>query len=241
MNHLLPTATTTDERERQASIALLPVGSFEQHGDHLPLITDTIVATAIARELAAAYPLLLLPPVTISCSHEHSAWPGTASISARTLYSVVTDVFDSITRNGITALVVVNGHGGNYVLGNMVQEANATGRPMALFPQNADWNEARTAGGLTTTASEDMHAGEIETSLLLHVAPDLVRDGYQNADHLADDRRHLHTTGMQHYTRSGIIGRPSLGTAEKGKAVLDSLVQSFAPVLALFAASSNSR
>jgi len=76
-----------------------------------------------------------------------------------------------------------------------------------------------------------MHAGEIETSVLLYPYPELVLDGYQTADWVADDRRHLLTTGMGEYTRSGVIGRPSLGSAEKGKAVLASLVDSFASVL----------
>ncbi|WP_326646342.1 MULTISPECIES: creatininase family protein [unclassified Streptosporangium] len=77
--------------------------------------------------------------MTISCSHEHSTWPGTAGISARTLHAIVTDVHDSVTRSGPTALVVVNGHGGNYVLSNVVQEGNAEGRTMALFPLHGRW------------------------------------------------------------------------------------------------------
>jgi creatinine amidohydrolase len=76
MNHILPTATTSDEKSRNAVCAVLPVGSFEQHGDYLPLITDTVIAAAISRELASRYSLLQLPPITVSCSHEHSAWHG---------------------------------------------------------------------------------------------------------------------------------------------------------------------
>lgn len=76
-----------------------------------------------------------------------------------------------------------------------------------------------------------MHAGELETSILLHANPELVRGGYQTADWVADDRRHLLTTGMGEYTRSGVIGRPSLAKAEKGEAVLASLVDSFASML----------
>jgi len=75
-----------------------------------------------------------------------------------------------------------------------------------------------------------MHAGEIETSLLLHLCPDLVRDGYQHADHVAD-RPHLLTLGMRGYTASGVIGQPSPATADKGKAVLDSLTTSFGETL----------
>lgn len=200
MNHVLPTSTTIDERDRHAQVAILPIGSFEQHGPYLPLITDTVIATSICHELAVAYPLLELPPITVSCSHEHSAWPGTISISPRTLYSVVTDIADSVTRSGLSALVLVNAHGGNYVLSNVVQEANAHGTRMALFPAGPDWNSARVAAGLESTMHEDMHAGEIETSILLHTHPELVKDGFESADCIADDRRYLLVKGMTGYT-----------------------------------------
>jgi creatinine amidohydrolase len=231
MRPLLPTTTTADEKARAAKCAILPVGSFEQHGDYLPLITDTVVACVIAEELASAYPVLQLPPVTISCSHEHSAWAGTVSISAGTLSAIIGDVYRSIAGSGLTTLVVLNCHGGNYVLSNVVQQGNAESMRMALFPSAADWDQARQSARLASSGHEDMHAGEIETSILLHARPDLVRDGYQGADWVADDRRHLLVTGMSEYTTSGVIGRPSLATAEKGKAVLASLTASFAPVL----------
>ncbi|MER5624010.1 creatininase family protein [Streptosporangium sp. NPDC002544] len=76
-----------------------------------------------------------------------------------------------------------------------------------------------------------------KTSLLLHACPEVIRPGYHSADWTADDRRHLLTKGMQAYTDSGVIGRPSLAAAEKGKALLDSLASSFGDVLDLFAKS----
>jgi len=231
VSHILPTATESDEAARGARYAILPVGSFEQHGSHLPLITDTVIACVICSELVSAYGAFMLPPVTISCSHEHSAWPGTVSISSRTLQSVIDDIYASVTASGYQSLVLVNAHGGNYVLSNIVQEGSASGKSLALFPARDDWKEARRAGNLTTTDHEDMHAGELETSMLLHSNPELVTDGYQTADCLADDRRHLLTAGMRKYTQNGVIGRPSLATAEKGKAVLESLADSFAGVL----------
>ncbi|WP_319300221.1 MULTISPECIES: creatininase family protein [Streptomyces] len=228
---MMPTDTTEDVRARGAGVAtqvaVLPVGSFEQHGAYLPLATDTLVACAIAREIAEAYPVHLLPPVTIACSHEHAAWPGTVSISSVTLHAVVRDIAASLRRSGVEALVLVNGHGGNYVLGNVVQESSAAGEPMALFPAPEDWEAALERSGVSTSLLTDMHAGEIETSILLHAHPDVVRPGYESADFVADDRRHLLTLGMSAYTDSGVIGRPSLGSAEKGKELLASLADSF--------------
>jgi creatinine amidohydrolase len=110
MNPILPTATTSDEKSRGAACAVLPIGSFEQHGDYLPLITDTVITSVISRELVSAYPLLQLPPVTISCSHEHSAWPGTVSISSSTLHAIIDDIYRSITDAGLASLVIVNCH-----------------------------------------------------------------------------------------------------------------------------------
>lgn len=228
---MLPLSTTVDERERGATVAVLPIGSFEQHGAFLPLTTDTVVATAITEAIAAAHPVLRLPPITISCSHEHEAWAGTVSISATTLSAVVRDIADSLHRSGVGTLVLVNGHGGNYVLSNVVQEAGPAGRRMALFPSAEAWARARDAAGIETPADSDMHAGELETSLLLHAHPHLVRPGHDEGDHLADDREHLLTLGLAAYTESGVVGRPSLASAEKGREVLASLVVSFAETL----------
>jgi creatinine amidohydrolase len=231
VTNFLPTATETDEEERGARFAILPVGSFEQHGTYLPLITDTVIACVISRELVSSYGVFMLSPVTISCSHEHSAWRGTVSISSRTLQAIVDDVYQAVTASGYQSLIIVNAHGGNYVLSNIVQEGSSQGKSIALFPARDDWKEARRNGNLVTSDHEDMHAGELETSILLYSNPELVRNGYQSADWIADDRRYLLTTGMQGYTQSGVIGRPSLATAEKGKAVIDSLIKSFADVL----------
>lgn len=229
---LLPAETTVDVREKKASVALLPIGSFEQHGSHLPLSTDTLIAATIAHEIAAAYDVFRLPPVTLSCSHEHAAWTGTVSVSATTLAAVVRDVAASLVRQGVRTLVLVNAHGGNYVLGNVVQEASVDADPLLhLFPGEHDWLAAREAAGLESSIVADMHAGEIETSVLLHAHPHLVRPHWATADEDAPDRPHLLSAGLQAYSRSGVVGRPSAASAEKGAAVLASLVRSFAGYL----------
>jgi creatinine amidohydrolase len=224
----MPTETADDIRRLGASVAILPIGSFEQHGSHLPMATDSLIATLIAQEVAAAYGLVCLPPITISCSHEHTSVGPAVSIRANTLYQVVNDVAASLNRIGVSRLVLVNGHGGNYVLSNVVQEANEQQVKMGLFPSRADWEAARLAAGLDTTEHEDMHAGELETSLVLYAFPELVTDGYRDADHSASDRRHLLMLGMAGYSASGVIGSPSLATVDKGKRVAESLVGSFA-------------
>jgi creatinine amidohydrolase len=230
---LLPTATSTDEGSRRSKLAVLPVGSFEQHGAHLPLITDTIVACTLAKSISDKYNLFLLPPITISCSHEHAAFAGTVSIRAKTLQAVVNDIYSSLAGSGIFKLLIVNGHGGNYVLSNIVQELNEHEARVGLFPDSASWSMARQDAGMATTQHDDMHAGELESSVLLAYAKDTVRDSQHMTDHLAGDRPHLLTTGMAHYSSTGVIGRPSLGDPGKGRLLVNSLATRAGDILDL--------
>ena len=94
---------------------------------------------------------------------------------------------------------------------------------------------ARATAALNTSDHEDMHAGELEASILLHTYPEIVREGYETGDHIANERPAFLTVGMREYTISGIIGRPSLASAAKGKELLTSLVESFADCLASLA------
>lgn len=179
-------------------------------------------SSTIAKRIAVDYDLLLLPPIAFRASHEHADSKGTVSVSSMTLHAIVTNVAASLDRAGVTKLVVVNGHGGNYVLSNVVQEANVGGRRMALFPHSEDWVDARRTAGVVTSNHEDMHGGEAETSILLATSSEVVRPSYRDADFTADERRHLLTLGIRSYSASGVIGRPSLATADKGRLLLES-------------------
>ena len=147
------------------------------------------------------------------------------------LHQVITDIAESLAASGVHRLVLISGHGGNYVLSNVAQEASVNGPRIAVFPQAHDWQRARSDAGLESSFHEDMHAGEIETSILLATYPDVIRPGNETADWTADERPHLLTLVVAAYTKSGIIGRPSLGTKDKGAAALQSLTTSFEPLL----------
>ncbi|RUL89981.1 creatininase family protein [Verrucosispora sp. FIM060022] len=118
------------------------------------------------------------------------------------------------------------------MLSNIVQQANVAEPQLALFPDRAAWEVACRDAGIVGTLHDDMHAGEIETSILLEVAPKMVRDGYELGDHVAE-HPHLLTMGMRAYTESGVIGRPSLASTDKGRLLLASLTASFQETLGL--------
>lgn len=227
----LPIDSAPTVRANASTVAVLPIGSYEQHGSHLPCATDTIVASLVAGDICEAFNLLLLPAITFGSSHEHAALGATVSIRASTMIAVINDIADSVRRLGIKNLVLVNGHGGNYVLSNIVQEATVDGPQMALFPGRGDWDAAREAAGMETSTHDDMHAGELETSILMHADPTLVGPEYSLADHDATDRPLLLTLGIRRYAEAGVIGRPSLATAAKGRMAVATLRERFVPVL----------
>lgn len=232
--------TTRDVATEKPACAILPIGAFEQHGSHLPLTTDTLIAGAVAAGVHDAIDGdiggLLLPPLPVSCSQEHHGFDGSIWISARTLGAYVEDIYASVCNQGIKWLLIVNAHGGNYVLGNIVQELNLANKTSPDAPENGGvlmgpsrrhWQAGLDGAKIQKSLSDDMHGGEIETSILMHIAPDMVRaekihGGGQ--DTKADDRRFMGLYGLGAHSKTGVVGTPSAATADKGKALLGGLV-----------------
>jgi creatinine amidohydrolase len=210
------------ERARP-SIAVLPIGSIEQHSHHLPLGTDWIAATALAHHVASALGAYLLPALPVSMGRCHKPMAGTVWVRPMTLADAVTDVVHSVLKSGIRNVVLINGHGGNFTLEVAVRELNAEpDGPVVLLPPMS-----LRAGSqpIFETAGREVHAGESETSVFLAIAPDLVGD--QRVDHIPSvGREFLDYALIGQISPSGVWGKPSLALVEKGRRALDARVRS---------------
>ncbi|MBD1373405.1 creatininase family protein [Hazenella sp. IB182357] len=206
-------------------LALFPIGSLEQHGYHLPINTDSLIAEAIANQLAKAltHRSFVVPNLPFSSSFEHVHFPGSISLRSETIIHVVKDVIHSLERMGVKKCVIVNGHGGNMLLGNIAQEMNVNFPKLLITPSRKHWDRAYEKANLSTTISRDMHAGEGETSILLS----LLQEGIIKTDHFQDvdsPRRDLfQVLGIKPYSETGTIGFPTQANAEKGRALLNAL------------------
>ncbi|MFM2078464.1 MAG: hypothetical protein RJA49_2354 [Actinomycetota bacterium] len=215
MTRYLGRTTWTDHhrRERPAIIAV-PIGSCEQHGPHLPLDTDTRIATALADSLADKYDdgdVLVAPPITISASGEHAGFPGTLSVGTTVFEHLVVELVRSADWSG--GVVLVNGHGGNRgPVERAVRLLHSEGRRVLSW-----W--PRVAGG-------DAHAGDTETSMMLALAPDLVRMHLAEIGvtaPLVDLIDELRAGGVISVSRNGVLGDPLRASANAGRTMLTRL------------------
>ncbi|MBK5097665.1 MAG: creatininase family protein [Gemmatimonadetes bacterium] len=235
-DYLLAELTWPDAERRLAEvdIALLPVGAIEQHGPHLPLDTDAWDADQICREVArrCAVPRpLVLPLIPYGVSYHHQDFPGTISVGPETLARLVYDVGMSAAQNGISKLVIVNGHGGN--MPTLQYAAQMINRDAHIFTcvdtgETSDADIARLA-----ETKEDVHAGEIETSTALATRPELVdvtrlkKFVPKFSSHYLDFSSEYSVEWYAHTSRispTGVLGDPTKATAEKGRAMWEAMI-----------------
>ncbi len=218
---------STIEDFNNIEVAILPVGSLEQHGPHLPVGTDGIIAKAISERLADRFKhSFLMPLLPFSSSYEHSRF-GAVSLRVTTIYSLITDILESLSTLRISKLVIVTGHMGNHLLRNVAQELNQNTPRVLLVPSRHHLDSAFQKANLSSTPSLDMHAGEEETSIIMHLYPEAVRiDKIVDID--CPHRPLLEVLGMNAYTKTGAIGFPSKATAEKGEKLLSFLTDEIA-------------
>jgi mycofactocin system creatininase family protein len=218
--------TTTDlDVAIESYVLAVPLGSTEQHGPHLPLATDTVIAAALAERLAARRPdVLAAPALPYGSSGEHAAFPGTLSIGQQALEAVVVELVRSADR--FAATVLVCGHAGNAEpVARAVRTLRAEGRPVgAWFPV--------VPGG-------DAHAGRTETALVLALRPELVRVDLARpglTTPLPEVLDALKASGVAAVSPSGVLGDPTGAEASEGTDLverflteLDALVEGLLP------------
>lgn len=215
----------------QARLAVLPVGSLEQHGPHLTLDTDRAVAETIARRLASELgtDAVLCPSIGYGLSEHHLGFAGTITLRPATFLSLLDDVLESLSHNGVQRVLIINGHGGNV---EALRLAGRTARrDRGMLVASVLWaTVAADAAGDTARSPAYGHACEVETSLALAAIPDRVRQDRlaaeaprRSVDQLTDPPRPAvdESVWLDEWSDDGALGDPSLATREAGEQILE--------------------
>jgi len=231
----LTEATWTDVAKTKTDLAVLPVGSTEQHGPHAPLGTDRLTARAVAEAGTAAYEaardraVVLAPTIPVGIAEEHRGFSGTLWVTPDTFRQYVRETVDSLASHGFERVVLVNGHGGN--VGALREVAETISRHDAAYAVPFTWFDA-------IDATDMGHGGPVETAMLRATQPDLVRDDrIAEAQEGASERWGEWISGVNlafdsaTFTDNGVVGDPSEGTEERGTELLEHATAALADLL----------
>ena len=233
-----------DALDPATTVAVLPLGATEQHGPHLPLGVDTLLADGIVQAalplLPAELPVLFLPTQQIGLSPEHARFAGTLTLSAETLMRVWKEIGAGVARAGVRKLVLFNAHGGH--VGAMDVVARELREAHELIVYSVSWFNLPL--GEQQPDRFDVHAGESETAMMLALAPQLVDMGaarnfgsssqQRAADYplLGNGRSAKLGWAMQDYNAQGAAGNAAAATREQGQALVDAAARQLAMLLA---------
>jgi len=206
--------TSTEIGEAQPEIAVLGIGAIEQHSHHLPVGTDWLTVQELSRQVADGLGAYLLPSLPFSMSQCHGTTAGTVWLRPKTLANVVRDIVLSLHEQGISKILLINGHGGNFVLEAVIRELNLNHRDLMVImpPPGIGLQDTE----IFEPAGTEIHAGQAETAYQLYLHPEHVK--HERVDYIPPvGREFLDYTVIEVLSPHGVWGRPSLGTAEKGR------------------------
>lgn len=220
-------------------IVIIPVGSVEQHGPHLPVGVDSIIATEIAYRVACristSYSMIVTPTIWAGLAEHHMGHGGTLTLSLDTFMANIGDICYSLDRRGVRRIVLLNGHGGNSAA--LVALSDKLGSRLSAIVASVTYFElaAKQMGKLLDHQDSLEHACEVETSIMLAIRPDLVdMDALKSIDltpRPAPEGRLYRWRPISHWSEHGVLGYPQAATAEKGAAILTCAVEECAEAI----------
>jgi len=218
-------------------IAIVPIGSTEQHGPHLPVMVDALLVTEVANRAAEILkgesPVFVLPTLWVSLAEHHMVFPGTLTLDMDTFTSVLRCLVRSLKRQGFRRILLLNGHGGNMSALTLIVDRLSAELELPLATATY-WNLAAPEfGALLEKQTNLLHACEAETSMMMVLRPELVDEEAallvdNGKAHFGDPSSGYKFRNMAEISSSGVVGFPSLANRTKGEALLHAAASALA-------------